>query len=990
MSCTFIQIHRRNLTAFFCLLLSACFLFLHGEGAVNCTYYVTHYSNHSNCPPNETCETLKHYQQVKTFKTHYGDCAHMIVNFLKGVHDALESTITIQFCCQLNLELIGLGPREEVVIKNFESRIITGSLQVQNITFHGKYLITYKSITPDSPSRPVNILNCKFIEFKLIFTDVHLSVEHSEFHNSSSTAMTLYSSFASFSHSVSFINNTGNRGGAIALIGSTVIINSSTKLVFEDNHAYELGGAMYINNAELNINLQNFRPHCFYILTSRDSNYHLIFIHNTAVMGGDHLFGVRLQSDCVSVNYTCNNQHSECFSYGTFHKAFQFKPSSNSSSSAVSSNPSRVCLCNENNQPQCADLLKVFVTGIDVHPGELFTIAVVVVGGDFGTTRGNVHTHFVDLNRSTTSTLGYNQTSQEVSQNTKCTNLEYSLFSGNDYELLSITTQENRSSSTQYENYTDIKNEVKDSIMNYNMNGIIDTLLLHVPIFVNVTLLSCPLGLRISNTYPQKCDCHPALKVFDSITCCVIKGSSYIEWHDLIWIGKADNNSFLVASYCSTENCISGKKQIDLLRDSDTQCTFNHSGILCGGCKEGYTSVLGSSDCSYCPNNNNLALIIFFAAAGPLLVLVISVLNLTVTLGTINGLIFYANIIWAYQIVFFPSETKGLLLFFKPFIAWLNLDLGIKVCFFIGLNAFGKALLQYTFSFYTAILFLLGLRFSSKLSKYFGSRSVPTLATLLFLSYTKLLRTIISGLQLARLVTYQKYNGKTGSLMVWAVDGNQRYGHFPHIFILLAALACLFLLWIPYTFLLFSMQWLRKIDHYWPLRYIAKYKPIYDAYYAPIQDRHHYWFGLLLLAKGILLLVSSFTLHIIIELSLFLLLVTALVLLWYLNHIQVYKKKYVTLLESSFLANVIILTAGFMYCKGNLHAQETLLCVSIAVVFIEFCGIVIWNLIPQQIKRIRIKSTNNDLLQQGGNESVEYQLDDGEKQYTRYRDSVFA
>ena len=73
-----------------------------------------------------------------------------------------------------------------------------------------------------------------------------------------------------------------------------------------------------------------------------------------------------------------------------------------------------------------------------------------------------------------------------------------------------------------------------------------------------------------------------------------------------------------------------------------------------------------------------MALLIFFAGAGFLLVFFISVLNLTVTSGMINGLIFYANIVWMYQSVLFPNQIPRELIFFKTFIAWLNLDLGLK------------------------------------------------------------------------------------------------------------------------------------------------------------------------------------------------------------------------------------------------------------------------------------------------------------------------
>ena len=130
--------------------------------------------------------------------------------------------------------------------------------------------------------------------------------------------------------------------------------------------------------------------------------------------------------------------------------------------------------------------------------------------------------------------------------------------------------------------------------------------------------------------------------------------------------------------------------------------------------------------------------------------------------------------------------------------------------------------------------------------------------TLLFLSYSKLLRTIISCFKLVIYYTYDdsKISELINHSIVWAIDGNYSYGKYPHVFLLLAAIVCFVLLWIPYTLLLFLMQWLRSVDHHGPLKFIGRYKPLYDAYFAPLKDKHHYWFGLLLLSQGLLLLVS--------------------------------------------------------------------------------------------------------------------------------------
>ena len=393
---------------------------------------------------------------------------------------------------------------------------------------------------------------------------------------------------------------------------------------------------------------------------------------------------------------------------------------------------------------------------------------------------------------------------------------------------------------------------------------------------------------------------------------------------------------------------------IDIKNNPDAQCVFNHDGRLCGGCKENFSLAIGSSHCIQCPNNNNLALLVFFAGAGIVLVFIIAALNLTVTQGTINGLIFYANIVWAYQSITFPPEFENKLIAHKIFIAWLNLDFGIETCFISGMNAYLRTWLQFVFPFYTASLFLIGVRYSSKLSKLCGSRSVPTLATVLFLSQSKLLRTIISCLQLVTLTSVNETRYKT---IVWALDGNLSYGHHPHIFLLLAAMVYFILLWVPYTLFLFSMQWLRRVDHYGPLKFIAhvQYKPVYDAYFAPLNDKHHYWFGVLLLVQGVLFLFFSLSSSIFPALNILLLLAFAILLLCYMNSVQTYKKVSILILESSFLVNLIVLAVGTLYFGDDGEGRKVLLGVSITVAFVEFCGIVTWNLIPQKVKSLSFR-----------------------------------
>ena len=386
---------------------------------------------------------------------------------------------------------------------------------------------------------------------------------------------------------------------------------------------------------------------------------------------------------------------------------------------------------------------------------------------------------------------------------------------------------------------------------------------------------------------------------------------------------------------------------------SHYQCGLNSlSGGACG-CPSGLSLSLG--DPEYCLKCSNiyLVLIIPFALAGFALVFFIKVLNLTVAEGTINGLIFYANIVQANQAVFFPAQETNPL---KVFIAWLNLDLGITTCFFDGLDAYWKTWLQFVFPLYLWAIITLIIYLSRKfqaVAKIIGNNSVPILATLILLSYSKLLYTIIAALSLS----FQKVSDNS-TVAVWSFDGNIEYLSGKHIPLFLVALVVLLFLWLPYTALLLFQQCIQKIGNYRIRRWMLRLKPFLDAYFGPLMGEHRYWFGVLLIARAVLLLVFCFTNHPSVNL-LAVITVTILLLthLPYDNHMMVhpngasksirfwggsyYRKPYLSLLETSFLLNLVMLAAGSWYVRSAEGSQRDVVYTFVGITFCQFIGIII-------------------------------------------------
>ena len=705
----------------------------------------------------------------------------------------------------------------------------------------------------------------------------------------------------------------------MALYSSTLYIDSHTSVSFVHNRATMVGGAIFVDSGSIirpDSNFSSF-PCFFQVLQPFDSTFELSFTNNFARSGGNDIYGTNLKFN----GRNCQTSKNSSFHYDAI-KQFHFNTYSISS---VSGSPFRVCICDKYynktyhyyySLPLCTS--KIFMNRT-VYPGETITLSVAVVGGDFGATVGEVYYGFLSQT---------SWASKLVTDITKCTDITVDLYSmkhdTHDAILYLSAVPYSIADNQRLQSYFSSEGDLRRDIKDYTSNGKFSFALSTTPVFIKISFTHCPPGLYLKPYYNynycgnDNCGLYNSRDPYYQCGCPLdlYRCSSVIKDGNVRigiyggWIGiNSEANTLLSSQVCPFDYCTTSSQDshfsmchasryyleqrhcVDLRNQSaiDLQCSLDHSGTLCGDCRENFSLAIGSSRCLYCPNNNNLALIIFFAAAGIVLVLLISILNLTVSQGMVNGLILYANIVWSNRsnIVRHPEFIS--VNYMTMILAWLNLDFGIETCFVRGLDAYWKTWLQFIFPFYTAGLFLIGLQFSSKLSKLFGDRSVPTLATLLFLSYTKLLRTIISSLGLARL-TESSINSSSSNISVWSVDGNIKYGDTKHIFLILAALVCLILLWLPYTLLLLLMQCLRKVSNSRLSRWITCYKPVFDAYYAPLNDKHHYWFGVLLLVDGLVLLQSSLLANVyaLTWINWYLILFICILLLFYMNVAQVY------------------------------------------------------------------------------------------------------
>ena len=416
------------------------------------------------------------------------------------------------------------------------------------------------------------------------------------------------------------------------------------------------------------------------------------------------------------------------------------------------------------------------------------------------------------------------------------------------------------------------------------------------------------------------------------------------------WIGATyydhsyplNKTGFVIHNHCPFNYCKVSDIPIPLsLENLDDQCDLNRSGILCGKCSENLSQVLGTSQCVECHKPWIALIIPLIAVAGFFLVAFLIFLNLTVSVGSINGLIFYANVVRANNAIFFPPHISDS--FFNKFIAWLNLDLGIETCFYDGFDAYAKTWFQFLFPLYMWLLvavIIIASHYSTIASRLSGNNAVQVLATLFLLSYAKLLRIIIIIFTSTELVYPDGYRRK-----VWLYDENIDYFKGKHIPLCIVGLITLVFISTPYTTALFSVQWLQKYSSNKALFLVRKLHPLIDTYTGPYKIKHRYWTGLLLLVRVCLFLVFSLNPYDDpTPVNLLATFVTALSLLTYLSLIKgVYRLHRLNWIENAFLLNLGILSATVGLCRDSTdNTVSKISYASTGIAFIFFMLIVLY------------------------------------------------
>ena len=334
---------------------------------------------------------------------------------------------------------------------------------------------------------------------------------------------------------------------------------------------------------------------------------------------------------------------------------------------------------------------------------------------------------------------------------------------------------------------------------------------------------------------------------------------------------------------------------------------------------------------------------------------------MTVAVGTLNGLFFYANVVYAYQSILLPFQGVN---FVTVFISWLNLDLGIDTCYFPGMDTYIKTWLQLAFPTYIIFLVvsvIIASSYSTKFSNLIGKKDpVATLATLILLSYAKLVNVSFKSLTVG-ILDYPY--GSDETLKVWLPDATVEYLSGKHIPLFITAIFIL-LLCVVYTALLFSWQWLLHLPKWRIFKWSRdpKIQTFIETYHLPYTPKHRYWTGLLLIIRIVLYLVAAVNTsnNPTIALTAIIFIVCCIIGLGLLftNGSSLYRKWPLDVLETFFYLNILFLATFTWYSLDNPKSnKEAAAYISVTITFPVLLVILLYHVYAYTSRFSKVKET---------------------------------
>ena len=610
---------------------------------------------------------------------------------------------------------------------------------------------------------------------------------------------------------IAFKGNRALSGAAINLQGNSHLYFMKGLVVsFEQNEAATLGGAIYAVVNKVN-------EKCAFSFNTEDhNNANITFLNNSAANGGSSIYASPI------FNCSINESPQLIKSINTYNKWFHFKQQSRIQLN-ISTKPSKLRIVTDKSKQK----------PINVFPGEEFDVCLSAEDAFGQSVFASVAIYIalkaIDFHSSVS--LQYKNTQQVTGEGINCTNLTLSFRSVSKHWTEPVQ-----------------KNIIFQLISNSDISVTL----------CSVSLYPCPVGFSIHEA-SGSCGCSEVLYHFQKYTStkmeCNIQTQTITRmgetnsWAGMIKMGDA--SIFAISSSCSIGYCqanvelkyfysnmngITLKENPSVNAKEYPQCVYERDGPLCGQCSNGRSVVLGSNKCYHCSDITNYWLFsLLFMIAGPVFITLLYTLKLTLKIGTLNGIVFYANVMYCDKIGVLSVQSEGMAEFtiarvLLGFLATLNLDTQFPLCFYKGMGNLWKPVISLLFPIYLlsiVILVIILSRYSMWLSNRLSHSSLQVLITVLHFSFAKLLISIIHIFSSATIFTSE------GIMRVWYHDVTMHFLQDPwHLGL---AISCSL---IVFPIVLFYLAFLLFTKHF--SKYSAKcslyLRPVYESIHAPFKE----------------------------------------------------------------------------------------------------------------------------------------------------------
>ena len=819
--------------------------------------------------------------------------------------------------------------RENIVLGNvtFNNNFLVKAM-FGGIAFHIINFMVTDYLHHEKPQYYLTLMDCTINNNSVIHHDLdgsgtgtiftksnyYFKLDNTAIFNNRATGLLGMSSNIILSRNVTIVNNTGSSGGGVLLYQNAVLyVEAFTNVTIARNHAYNTGGGICVETDYL-----ESKPICFFqvgrdpLINPKLTKTVNITLHdNQADFAGDNIFGGSIDH-CYMID---SPTHKANRSSEMFHALFTVPRNDKYRLSSVSSPPRHVCPC-KNGIPWCNSHL-LHSSPLLLFPGEIFYIQVALVGQRNGTVPGAVK-----------ATLKHNESRFEggktvVVRNIRskqCQTLKYTINTSRSHEALNLEVQ--------------LSGDISGFAQSHRYNHY----------YINITIKKCPIGFAPTFGTGSYCDCNSLLKQLNDHISCNIKTQT-IRRVPSVWIGTVESNGLLTVAYhqhCPFDYCTDAVVNLHVLNESlsqDDQCAFNRTGIMCGSCPEGLSVILGSSECHYC-SNYWLLLHIPMALLGIIIIFLLTILNITIAEGTLSGLIFYCNIVWNNISLFFPGENITFVsALIKMFLSLINLDVKITLCLFNGMDAYSKTWLHFGFPLYLWLITGILVYFGGRCSWIIRRNMVKVLATLILLSYARLLTSVTEALQASTIYLQDGTHQQR-----WLMDGNIQYFKGRHIPLVIFATLFSLLLFL-FALCLFLIQCLHKVSHLKIFCWVNYFKPILDAYTGPFTSGGRFWTGLLLLLRIVLTIVSAVNTSGSPRIILSVIVITVISLLCITGILSAGLYRRLNMLECTFLLNLGVLSALlFVYTEERLQSM-VIANVFVSTSLLMSIGIIIYHIL---------------------------------------------